>query len=97
MKRHEAFDRAVSNLGVRRFFRKDGQAIEVVCLVRVADWRPVQASWWRGKEACIIGADARGNFFLRHCDGSVRYWQHDTASDAVVARSVGEFVRHISE
>lgn len=69
----------------------------VACLSRKADWRPLRAPWWRKKEACIIGADLNGNFFLRHCDGSVRYWEHKTQTDTIIARSVRDFVSKLVE
>jgi hypothetical protein len=93
----DIFDRRITNLGVQRIFRHNGQVIELACLVRTADWRPLAAPWWRGKEVCIIGADLEGNFLLRHCDGSVRHWRHQTQADVVVAKSVREFAEHIGE
>ena len=69
----------------------------VACLIREADWRPLKAPWWRKKEACIIGADMNGNFFLRHCDGSVRYWEHKAQADTIIARSVREFLSKLVE
>ena len=59
--------------------------------------RTLEAHWWQGNEVCIIGADLQGNFFLRHCDGSLRYWQRDLQKDVIVAASVREFVRGISD
>ena len=59
----ELVDRAVANLGVQHTFEKDGRAIRIAVLVRVADWRPLVAPWWRGKEACIIAADWKGTSF----------------------------------
>jgi hypothetical protein len=38
-----------------------------------------------------------GNFFLRHCDGSVRYWEHKAQADAIIARSVREFLSKLVE
>jgi len=87
--------RAVADLGVRRTFRKDGLVIELALLAREPDWRPLDASWWRGKEVCIIGADLDGNFILRHCDGSIRHWRHREQADVIVAKSVREFVQHV--
>jgi hypothetical protein len=55
------------------------------------------AKWWRGKSVTIIGVDVDGNFFLRHCDGSVRYWEHSKQSDCVVAKSVKEFASRLRE
>jgi len=95
MTEEDALDRAVTSLGVRRTFRKDGWTIELAALVRTADWRPLDAPWWRGKEVCIIGVDLEGNFLLRHCDGTVRYWQHRERNDLIVAKSVREFAQHI--
>jgi hypothetical protein len=91
----ELVDRAVSALGVRRSFRTDGRKIDLAILVRTADWRPLDAPWWRGKKVCVIAADLEGNFFLRHCDGTVRYWCHSSQAQDVVAPSVREFVQRI--
>ncbi len=48
------------------------------------------------KEVCIIGADLSGNFLLRHCDGSVRYWDHQSQADVVLAPSIRDFVARLS-
>lgn len=77
-------------------FQKDGMSWQVACLIRKEDWRPLQAPWWRGKEAYLIGSDTDGNFILRHCDGSVRRWQHSTQQDEVLAPSVQAFLHHLS-
>jgi hypothetical protein len=50
-----------------------------------------------GKEAYLIAADVNGNFFLHHCDGSVRYWVHSKRSDVVVSKSVKDFARSLRE
>ena len=97
MSEEQPFDRAVTAVGIRNTFQKDGRTIKIAMLIRMADWRPLRAPWWRGKEVCVIGADLDGNFFLRHCDGTVRYWQHRTQEDVVVAKSVREFAQHIGE
>src|SRR5215813_4022353 len=73
-------------------FPLEDRNLIVACLIREADWRPLKAPWWRQKEAYIIGADLDGNFLLRHCDGSVRYWDHKTQSDSVIAASVRDFI-----
>jgi hypothetical protein len=81
----------------RRIFRHGGREIVVACLIRTADWRPLKAPWWSGKEVSIIGADLDGNFLLRHSDGSVRLWDHRAQNDAVLAPSVREFVAGLVE
>jgi hypothetical protein len=93
--KHPSLDRAIKDLGVRRTFRHGTRTIEIATLVREADWRPLRAPGWRGKEVCVIGTDLAGNFFLRHCDGSVRYWQHSLKADTVLTPSVDEFIRSI--
>jgi hypothetical protein len=93
--KEEPIDRAVANLGIRNSFQHGERTVTIVCLVRAADRRPLKAPWWRGKEAYIVGADLLGNFFLRHCDGSIRYWDHSTQSDVVVAPSERDFVSRI--
>lgn len=90
-----AFERARESLFQRRTIRIGDQPREIACLLREIDWRPLKAPWWRGKEACIIGADLDGNFLLRHCDGTVRHWDHKTGRDQVIARSVREFAAQI--
>lgn len=95
--RLDPIDRAIARLWQRRTFLHGERNIVIACLVRTADWRPLRADWWRGKEACIIGADLDGNFLLRHCDGTVRYWSHQLQADEVLAPSVRDFVSGIVE
>jgi len=91
------FEKAISRLWERRIFSLEDRDLVVACLVRPADWRPLKAPWWKKKEACIIGADLGGNFFLRHCDGSVRYWDHTAQADMKIAQSVREFLINLRE
>lgn len=93
----EQFDRAVDNVGWRRKLRIGERRIEIACLIRAADWRPLEAPWWRGKAVCVVGADIDGNFFLRHCDGSIRYWDHRLQKDVIVAKSGREFAGLITD
>jgi hypothetical protein len=71
--------------------------MEIAGLIRAADWRPLKANWWRGKEVCVVGADTSGNFFLRHCDGSIRYWDHHQQKDIIAAKSALEFASLITD
>ncbi|WP_332744317.1 hypothetical protein [Hydrogenophaga sp.] len=75
----------------------DGRLVEIALLLREADWRPLDAHWWREKQASIIGADVDGNFLLRHCDGSVRYWDHKAQANLVVSASVRDFALQMRE
>ena len=95
MKSTDATRTALDELWARNSIRIGERDVEIVILIPENEWRPFSASWWRGKEACIVGADEQGNFFLRHCDGSVRYWEHAVQADTVVSKSVAEFVRMI--
>jgi len=97
MEQPDPIETAIRRIGLRRTFWGDERKIVIACLVRKADWRPLRADWWKGKDASIIGADLDGNFFLAHCDGTVRYWDHRLQSDSVVARSVRDFVTKIVE
>src|SRR5262245_30287231 len=94
--RPDAIDSAIKQWHRRRFRHVD-RDIVVACLVRTADWRPLKAPWWRGKEVCIIGADLDGNFLLRHSDATVRLWDHRSQTDSVLAPSVREFVAGLAE
>ena len=84
-------------LYLRRRFPRGTTHIVIACLIREDDWRPLVAHWWRGKEVCIIGADLEGNFLLRHCDGTVRYWDHRTQTDEVLAPGVRAFAEKLIE
>ena len=88
-------DEAVKNLGVKNIFRDGARQFELACLIRKNDWRPLKAEWWKGKQVSIIAADVNGNFFLRHSDGSVRYWNHRTKSDEAISPSVKNFISNI--
>ena len=68
------------------------RTIRVLFLLPEGLWRPLRASWWRGKEVSIIGGDENGNYILRHSDGSVRLWDHERGSDEVLAPSVRSFL-----
>ncbi len=93
----DPMEQAIRDLGWRNKVRCGEDVLQIACAVRQNDWRPLKADWWRGKEVCVIGADINGNLFLRHCDGSVRLWNHSSQSDQFVARSVREFVSMIEE
>jgi hypothetical protein len=90
-----ALEKAASSIGVKPILDVDGREIHVVGIFA---WSPpLIAKWWRGKQVTIIGVDVDGNFFLRHSDGSVRYWEHSKKSDSVVAKSVKEFASKLRE
>ena len=90
-------ERAMKNIGWRRRIQLGDRCVVIACLLREDDWRPLEADWWHGKEVCVIGADLNGNFFLRHCDGTVRLWDHKAQADTVIAASVREFASQIVE
>ena len=88
-------EKAASNIGIRPIFEFEGREIHVACIVA---WSPpLIAEWWRGKAASIIGADINGKFVIRHCDGTVLFWEHSKHSDTVVAKSVKEFAARLRE
>jgi len=94
-KQSSPIDQAIEKLWERRTFSLNERLIVIACLIREYDWRPLKAEWWRGKEACIIGADLSGNFLLRHCDGTVRIWEHELQSDRVLAPSIRDFLKQL--
>ena len=89
-------DEAVKNLGVKNILRIGERQFTLACLIREDDKRPLKADWWKGKEVSIIAVDIDGNFFLRHCDGSVRYWNHQSKTEEVVSPSVKSFISNIN-
>jgi hypothetical protein len=92
----EEFNLAIRRLWDRRTYAGPAGDITVAMLVRAEDWLVLDAPWWKGKEVCIIGVDLGGNFLLRHSDGSVRYWDHATQSEALIAPGVRQFIRGLS-
>ncbi len=90
-------NKAIRHLGIKRFFYHGDRRFVVAFLLRPEDIRPLDAPWWRGKQVSIIGGDLNGNFFLRHPDGSVRYWDHAKQVDEVVSPSVRQFAWSITE
>ena len=87
--------KAALQIGIKPIFDLDGREIHVVAVLA---WSPpLTAKWWRGKQVCIAAVDVDGNFFLRHSDGSVRYWEHAKKADSIAARSVKEFASKLRE
>ena len=95
MEQLDPIEHAHARLWPHRTFRFGDRSMTIACLIRTADWRPLDAPWWRGKQVSIIGVDLGGNFFLRHSGGAVLYWDHRLQADTVVAASVREFVEKI--
>lgn len=87
-----AVEKARQNLWTRNKIRLGDQTLVVACLIRPEDTRPLNAPWWHGKAVSLIGVEENGNFFLRHCDGTVRYWDHSKQDDEIIAKSVRDFV-----
>ena len=85
-------DAAIRLLPLNNIFRKGESSFQVLFLLPESLWRPLKAGWWKGKEVYVIGADPDGNYFLRHCDGTVRYWHHGKKADEVLAPSVRSFL-----
>ena len=73
----DLIDKAISRLGVRNTFPFGDRNLVVACSIRSATGDRSRLSSG-AKRAYIIGADLNGDFLLRHCDGSVRYWHHNT-------------------
>ena len=88
-------EKAAARIGINPIFDLEGREIHVV---GVMSWSPpLVARWWRGKQVTIVAVDVDGNFFLRHSDGSVRYWEHARKSESVAAKSVKEFASKLRE
>ena len=77
-------------------FRSGAREIRLLFLLPESLWRPLDARWWKGKEVCIIGGDEDGNYVLRHCDGTVRFWDHGSGSDETLAPSVRSFLDQLT-
>jgi len=93
----DSLEAAIRDLWWAHTFEHKDLRIEIALLLHEPDWRPLKASWWRGKEVCIIGSDLSGNFLLRHCDGTVRYWHHGRGSDTVIAPSIKAFAASLAK
>lgn len=92
---HNLTIKAIKSLPFKNCYRFENRIIIVACLLREEDQRPLEASWWKGKSVSIIGADISGNFFLRHCDGSVRYWKHAEKNEIKISSSVRYFLMNL--
>ncbi len=88
-------EKAARLLALNNSFVLEDRKTQIVAII--PDMRPLDAPWRKGKEAYLIAVDVDGNFFLRHCDGSVRYWNHKTQTDTNASKSLKEFVSLISE
>ena len=93
----ELLDRRIRNLAFQRSFHVGDRIMELACLIRDADQRPLDAPWWRGKQVYLIGVDLSGNFLLRHSGGAVLYWDHQVQKQTIIAPSVKAFLEHIKE
>lgn len=92
----EAIDRVLAHLPYLNYFPlSEGRGLTIVCLVREADWRPLNAPWWKKQKSHVIAVELYGNFFVRHSDGSVGYWDHSTQTDTTIAPSVREFCANL--
>ena len=87
----EFIDRAIKLLPIQSTCPGKDATYRVLFLLPRNLWRPLKASWWKGKEVCVIGGDPEGNYFLRHPDGSVSIWHHARNIDEVLAPSVRAF------
>lgn len=92
---HEAIERVRSDGRRKTFPISPDRELKIAFLIRGDDWLPLRAPWWHGKDVSIIGADLNGNFILRHCDGSVRLWDHSKQTDKVIASGVVEFCNRL--
>ena len=95
MKDDEALEKAKSELWLKPITEFNRTKYQVVSITTKSP--PLDAYWWKGKQVHLIGVDVDGKFFLRHCDGSVRYWNHATKTDIKAFNSVIEFAVSLQE
>ena len=88
-------DRAIKYIGVKRKYFHEGTDYIIAFLIRDEGQKPLSAPWWHGKESSIIGADINGNFFLKHCDGTIRYWHHLSNSETIISSCLKNFLRDL--
>ena len=91
----EILHKVLSNIRFTNIVEFDDYCCKIISVL--PDSPPLKAEWWSGKEVHIIAIDIDGNFFLRHCDGSVRYWNHIKANDIVAFRSIKDFAYSFRE
>jgi hypothetical protein len=84
----QSVDRARAKLAEQNIFKTEGGVYIIRSLFPLNAWRPVRESWWKKKEACVIGEAPDGNLYLRVCDGTVRYWNRQTQNDEIIAPTV---------
>ena len=88
----ETLNRAILKLPQRNVFKTDDACIQVRSLIPLSLWRPLDADWWKKKEACVIGEDSDGHLLLRLCDGSIRHVNSATKIDSMLSPSLRQFI-----
>ncbi|MEP3890412.1 MAG: hypothetical protein ABJN69_08080 [Hellea sp.] len=88
-------EKAKAQLSLRPIFELNGADIQIVLILDQSP--PLDAYWYKGKQAHIIAVDVEGNFFLRQSSGVVKYWVHKTKSLENVSLSVKDFVAGLGE
>lgn len=91
----EALEKAKAELWMKPMTEFNGRAYQVVAILPNSP--PLDADWWKGKQVHLRAVEVNGNFFLRHCDGSVRYWEHATQKEVVAFKSEREFAVSFKE
>ena len=88
-------EKAKAQLFLRPIIELNGVDIQIVLIIDHSP--PLEAFWYKGKQAHIIAVDVEGNFFLRQSSGAVKYWRHKTKSLEDVTISVKDFVASLRE
>jgi hypothetical protein len=91
----DLIEKATAKLPEKNTYKKGDRIFLVRSLFPHSLWRSLKDPLWKGKEAYPIGTGDDGNLFLRHCDGSVRYWNPKTGQDEVLSSSVRDFLAHL--
>ena len=91
----ELLQKVQENIGFINYVEFEGGSYQILAVMPKSP--PLEAYWWHGKQVHVIAVDVDGNLFLRHCDGSVRYWSHSEKKDIVAFRSLKEFTAAFRE
>src|SRR6266436_2499823 len=91
---HSAVQKAIASLPQRSIAKSGAVECEVRVLFPVSSSKPRPGV--SRPDSVVVGEDSCGNLFLMASDGSVRFWDHETEDETILAASVEAFLDSLS-
>ena len=89
-----AVQKAIASLPQRNTAKSGSGEFELRKLYPTSSWKP-QAGISQ-PDSVVVGEDSCGNLFLLASDGSVRFWDHETDDETILAVSMESFLDSLS-